>query len=68
VAGHIFQARPVWTYTQSNITNIICAILTPLVLNMARWKEVYQFFVYVAIYSYGHARTFKIHRIAIITV
>jgi hypothetical protein len=23
VAGHIFQARPVWKYTQSNITNII---------------------------------------------
>jgi hypothetical protein len=23
VAGHIFQARPVWIYTQSNITNII---------------------------------------------
>jgi hypothetical protein len=21
VAGHIFQARPVWIYTQSNITN-----------------------------------------------
>jgi hypothetical protein len=23
VAGHIFQAYPVWIYTQSNITNII---------------------------------------------
>jgi hypothetical protein len=23
VAGHIFQARPVWIYTQINITNII---------------------------------------------
>jgi hypothetical protein len=23
VAGHIFQARPLWIYTQSNITNII---------------------------------------------
>jgi hypothetical protein len=23
VVGHIFQARPVWIYTQSNITNII---------------------------------------------
>jgi hypothetical protein len=23
VAGHIFQARPVWIYTQSNITNMI---------------------------------------------
>jgi hypothetical protein len=23
VAAHIFQARPVWIYTQSNITNII---------------------------------------------
>ena len=23
VAGHIFHARPVWIYTQSNITNII---------------------------------------------
>jgi hypothetical protein len=23
VAGHIFQARPVWIYTQGNITNII---------------------------------------------
>jgi hypothetical protein len=23
VAEHIFQARPVWIYTQSNITNII---------------------------------------------
>jgi hypothetical protein len=23
VAGHIFQARPVWIYTQSNTTNII---------------------------------------------
>jgi hypothetical protein len=23
VAGHIFQARPVWIYTQSNITYII---------------------------------------------
>jgi hypothetical protein len=23
VAGHIFQARPVWIYTQSNITNIM---------------------------------------------
>jgi hypothetical protein len=22
VAGHIFQARPVWIYTQSDITNI----------------------------------------------
>jgi hypothetical protein len=22
VAGHIFQARPVWIYTQSNIANI----------------------------------------------
>jgi hypothetical protein len=22
VAGHIFQARPVWIYTQSNTTNI----------------------------------------------
>jgi hypothetical protein len=21
VAGHVFQARPVWIYTQSNITN-----------------------------------------------
>jgi hypothetical protein len=23
VAGHIFQARPVWIYTQSNTTSII---------------------------------------------
>jgi hypothetical protein len=23
VAGHIFQARPMWIYTQSNITNIM---------------------------------------------
>jgi hypothetical protein len=23
VVGHIFQASPVWIYTQSNITNII---------------------------------------------
>jgi hypothetical protein len=23
VAGHISQARPVWIYTQSNITNIV---------------------------------------------
>ena len=23
VVGHIFQARPVWIYTQSNITNTI---------------------------------------------
>jgi hypothetical protein len=23
VAGHIFQARPVWIYTQSNITSTI---------------------------------------------
>jgi hypothetical protein len=23
VAGHIFHARPVWIYTQSNITSII---------------------------------------------
>jgi hypothetical protein len=23
MAGHIFQAHPVWIYTQSNITNII---------------------------------------------
>jgi hypothetical protein len=23
VAGHIFQARPVWIFTQSNITSII---------------------------------------------
>jgi hypothetical protein len=23
VAAHIFQARPVWIYTQSNIRNII---------------------------------------------
>jgi hypothetical protein len=23
VAGHIFQARPMWIYTQSNTTNII---------------------------------------------
>ena len=27
VAGHIFQARSVWIYTQSNITNIISAYL-----------------------------------------
>jgi hypothetical protein len=27
VAGHIFQARPVWIYTQSNITNIIIIIV-----------------------------------------
>ena len=27
VAGHIFQARPVWIYTQSNITNIIKNII-----------------------------------------
>jgi hypothetical protein len=27
VAGHIFQARPVWIYTQSNITNIKLFIL-----------------------------------------
>jgi hypothetical protein len=26
VAGHIFQARPVWIYTQSNITNIMFLI------------------------------------------
>jgi hypothetical protein len=26
VAGHIFQARPVWIYTQSNITNNIIII------------------------------------------
>jgi hypothetical protein len=26
VAGHIFQARPVWIYTQSNITNIIVRV------------------------------------------
>jgi hypothetical protein len=23
VAGHIFQARPVWIYTQGNITSMI---------------------------------------------
>jgi hypothetical protein len=23
VAGHIFQASPVWIYTQSNITSIV---------------------------------------------
>jgi hypothetical protein len=23
VTGHIFQARPVWIYTQSNTTNIM---------------------------------------------
>jgi hypothetical protein len=28
VAGHIFQARPVWIYTQSNITNIIFHFVT----------------------------------------
>jgi hypothetical protein len=27
VARHIFQACPVWIYTQSNITNIICYII-----------------------------------------
>jgi hypothetical protein len=27
VAGHIFQARPVWMYTQSNITNIFKSFL-----------------------------------------
>ena len=26
VAGHIFQAHPVWIYTQSNITNIIVRV------------------------------------------
>jgi hypothetical protein len=31
VAGHIFQARPVWIYTQSNITNIILIILIILI-------------------------------------
>ena len=31
VAGHIFQARPVWIYTKSNITNImICSCRTKL--------------------------------------
>jgi hypothetical protein len=29
VAGHIFQARPVWIYTQSNITNIILNPIHP---------------------------------------
>jgi hypothetical protein len=32
VAGHIFQARPMWLYTRSNITNIIktkCSDITP---------------------------------------
>ena len=27
VAGHIFQARPVWIYTQSNTTNIMLSAL-----------------------------------------
>jgi hypothetical protein len=27
VAGHIFQARPVWIYTQSNITNTSLTIV-----------------------------------------
>jgi hypothetical protein len=31
VAGHIFQARPVWIYTQSNITNINSDILKVVV-------------------------------------
>ena len=26
VVRHIFQACPVWIYTQSNITNIICGV------------------------------------------
>jgi hypothetical protein len=29
VARHIFQARPVWIYTQSNITSIIYIPFTP---------------------------------------
>jgi hypothetical protein len=29
VAVHIFQARPVWIYTQSNITNIIIYAPSP---------------------------------------
>jgi hypothetical protein len=28
VAGHIFQARPVWIYTQSNITSIIYILIS----------------------------------------
>ena len=28
-AGHFFQARPVWIYTQSNITNILCKCSSP---------------------------------------
>ena len=35
VAGHIFQARPMWIYTQSNITNII---LYNSYISLLYWK------------------------------
>jgi hypothetical protein len=34
VAGHIFQARPVWIYTQSNITNIIYNSIKPVSISL----------------------------------
>jgi hypothetical protein len=34
VAGHIFQARPVWIYTQSNITNNFVACCQQAIDNL----------------------------------
>jgi hypothetical protein len=43
VARHIFQACPVWIYTQSNITNII--LNSPLIFHLT--YELYCRFIYV---------------------
>jgi hypothetical protein len=48
VAGHIFQARPVWIYTQSNITNIILLLLI--------YFNPHQYFIYKAFTFSGMAK------------
>jgi hypothetical protein len=40
VAGHIFQARPVWIYTQSNITNIKCYIIKNFINNKIKGSKI----------------------------
>ena len=41
VAGHIFQARPVWIHTQSNITNMAYSIVQKLrpADNLRKYKK-----------------------------
>jgi hypothetical protein len=61
VAGHIFQARPVWIYTQSNTTSIIFT----LVHNTNTEKIILRILDYIGIEGSGFCSEISLSRIVL---